>query len=46
VGNASPPPGMTAVPLATAFNQVIDDLVLNFLKDLQANGKLLPKEKL
>jgi hypothetical protein len=43
VGNASAPAGMTAVSLSTAVNQVIDDLVLNSLKDLQANGSLLPR---
>ena len=43
VGNASPPPGMTAVSLSTAINQVIDDLVLNSLKDLQSAGMLPPR---
>lgn len=42
VGNASAPPGMKAVSLGQAVNQVIDDLVLNALKDLQAGGLLLP----
>ncbi len=44
VGNASGPPGLTPVALATAFNQVIDDLVLNFLKDMQSEGRLMPKQ--
>jgi hypothetical protein len=43
VGNAAGPPGLTPVALATAFNQVVDDLVLNFLKDMQSEGRLLPK---
>jgi hypothetical protein len=42
VGNASGPPGLTPVSLGAAFNQVIDDLVLNALKDLQAAGLLSP----
>jgi hypothetical protein len=45
VGNASAPPGMTPVNLATAVSQVIDDLVLNSLKDFQAGGLLVPKTK-
>lgn len=45
VGNASGPPGMTSVNFATAVNQVIDDLVLNSLKDFQAGGLLVPKTK-
>jgi hypothetical protein len=40
VGNASAPPGLTAVPLPMAVNQVADDIVLNFLKDTQSSGKL------
>lgn len=44
VGNASGPPGSPAVPLGTAFNQVIDDMVLNFLKDMQSEGHLTPRE--
>ena len=43
VGNASGPPGLSAVPPATAINQVVDDIVLNFLKDMQAEGAFLPK---
>jgi hypothetical protein len=43
VGNASGPPGLTAVPLAMAVNQVADDIVLNFLKDMQASGNLTPR---
>jgi hypothetical protein len=44
IGNASGPPGLTPVALATAFNQVVDDMVLNFLKDMQGRGRLLPKQ--
>jgi hypothetical protein len=44
VGNASGPVGLTAVPFATAFNQVVDDLVLNFIKDMQTTGRLPPKK--
>ena len=43
VGHASGPKGVTPVNLGTAVNQVIDDLVLNSLKDLQASGSLLPQ---
>ena len=43
VGNASGPPGLPAVPLATAINQVVDDVVLNFLKDMQTEGVFVPK---
>jgi hypothetical protein len=43
VGNASGPPGVTAVGLASALDQVIDDVVLNFLKDTQADGRLRPR---
>lgn len=46
VGNASGPPGVQAVPLGTAFNQVIDDMLLNFIKDVQAEGRLTPRESL
>jgi hypothetical protein len=44
VGNASGPPGVPAVSFATAFNQVIDDLVLNYIRDMQVAGRLLPKK--
>ncbi len=40
IGKASGPPGLTPVSLGAAFNQVVDDLVLNALKDLQAAGML------
>lgn len=40
VGNAKAPEGMTATTPANAFGQVIDDVVLNFVKDLQARGAL------
>jgi hypothetical protein len=43
VGNASGPRGLPAVGPATAINQVVDDVVLNFLKDMQAQGVFLPK---
>jgi hypothetical protein len=43
VGNASAPPGLTPVAPATAVNQVVDDVVLNFLKDMQASHRLLPR---
>jgi hypothetical protein len=42
IGNASGPPGLTPVSLGAAFNQVVDDLVLNAIKDLQAAGMLPP----
>ena len=46
VGNASGPPGLKAVPPGVAMNQVADDIVLNFLKDMQASGKLIPRTHL
>jgi hypothetical protein len=33
---------LTPVSLGAAFNQVVDDLVLNAIKDLQAAGMLPP----
>ena len=43
VGHASGPAGVAAVSRATAVGQVTDDVTLNFLKDMQASGKLLPR---
>jgi hypothetical protein len=38
IGLHSAPKGMEPVPLAEAFDQVIEDMVLNFLRDLQRDG--------
>ena len=43
VGNASGPAGVQPVAIGTAVDQVIDDVVLNFLKDMQAAGSLKPR---
>jgi hypothetical protein len=37
------PDGMTKVSLPAAVNQVIDDMVLNFLADMQRQQRLLPR---
>jgi hypothetical protein len=44
VGNASGPPGVPAVAPGTAMNKVADDVVLNFLKDMQTSGKLVVRD--
>lgn len=43
VGLASAPEGLTQVPTGQAGNQFVDEVVLNFVHDLQAHGKLLPR---
>jgi hypothetical protein len=42
VGLHSAPPGLTPVSPSDGFNQITDDVLLNFLKDVQAEGRLLP----
>ena len=40
VGLHSAPKGMEPVPIADAFDQVVEDMLLNFLRDLQKDGNL------
>ena len=46
VGNASLPQGFDPVPPATAFNRVVEQMLLNALKDFQQNGSLLSLDTL
>ena len=39
IGNASPPPGITPVSLSEAPSLVAEDMLLHFVKDLQAEGE-------
>jgi hypothetical protein len=41
VGNASLPAGFEAVPPATAFNRIVEQMLLNALKDFQEGGGLM-----
>lgn len=38
IGNADGPPGMTPTNLADAFSRVVEDVVLNFVKEVQDQG--------
>jgi hypothetical protein len=40
IGVHSAPEGMEPVPSADAFDQVVEDMLLNFLRDLQKDGNL------
>ncbi|MCG3174984.1 MAG: hypothetical protein GMKNLPBB_03318 [Myxococcota bacterium] len=40
VGMHSAPEGMVAVPLADAFDQVVEEMLLNYLRDLQSDRVL------
>jgi hypothetical protein len=40
IGNAEGPPGMTPTTSADAFGRVVEDVVLNFIKNLQDKGLL------
>lgn len=42
IGLHSTPEGMKRVSAAVALNQIADDVVLNFLKDMQDSGDLTP----
>lgn len=46
IGAHKPPPGMEPVPLADAFDQVVEEMLLNFLRDLQRKtpGQTLPDD--
>lgn len=41
VGNKKGPPGLQPVPVGQAFDMVVEDLVLNLLRDLQKDGYLV-----
>ena len=41
VGNASLPEGLEPVPPATAFNRIVEQMLLNALKDFQESGGLM-----
>ena len=38
IGAHAPPPGMQPVPLADAFDQVVEEMLLNCLRDFQRDG--------
>jgi len=40
LGAHKPPEGMTPLPLRDAFDKVLEDMLLNFLRDLQKEGSL------
>ena len=40
IGNHSPPEGMEPVPNELSFDQIMEDMLLNFLSDLQKAGVL------
>ena len=43
IGNATPPAGLTATTPADGFGRIVEDVMLNFVKDLQDAGAI-PKQ--
>jgi hypothetical protein len=43
IGRHEPPAGQTATTVADAFGRVVEEVMLNFVKDLQDKG-IVPKQ--